>query len=94
MSEGLPRNCRRRQEIEDRNAEPLSTQSSHSRTVSALSAAPRLKSASPEHGYVLTLGRTARVEEVEDDGDSLIETSSVTIGFMATRNRPRYYDRG
>jgi hypothetical protein len=43
---------------------------------------------------VLTLGRTAHAEEVEDDGDSLIETSSVTIGFMATRNRPRYYDRG
>ena len=57
--------------VRDRNAEALRTQSFRPSTSSALSASPRFKSfltEIAEHGHVLTPGRTACAEEMEDDG--------------------------
>ena len=69
----MSRRCAR-----NRNAEALRAQSFRPSTSSALSASPRFKT---EHGHVLTPGRTACAEEMEDDGVPFITKAEKIEGL-------------
>ena len=73
--------------VRDRNAEARRTQRFSPPISSALSASPRFKilCSAAEHSHVLTPGRTACAEEVEDDGVPFAEKMKGLTRELATQ---------